>query len=603
MHPRRASCLRRALHAFVAVVLLASGSAGAALAANPYLDSVGNIDIDRLLAFGDSYTLLGRKARFMNWVELLRAEGDINRPRNCLVNGGLSGCAVGGATAATLQTNNLRAQVGRFLDARNSGRVTLGPRDLTVVYVGYNDIDDFPDLSRSKIDYTRQINRLINTGRVTQNGRHLFLVNVHDWGMNPNQASDRAFFRNRTIAWNRHVTDVALGRARVAVVDLFTTFDRVFADPGGFGLTNVTTPDPANSNSTALFDDVNHFGGRGQQIIKQVFEDYITRAGDWASSLTLGSAAIDRLGDDLERGLTFGLEELAGTRQLGLVAVPIGEMARSEGEGLREEDVARASFAQAHHPGGSRDGGVAFNYALSDGINFGVALSRYDDSADVRHESSSSTAAVASDAVTMYLTQELGGFDLRTRLGVSDDRHGRREHDDLLDATDRASYGGSTTELVQRVSYPVALGSGTLTPWLEVSRRAQKVDEFTIESPYISDVTYSAAEASETLAGIGLNARAEPIWLGDETNLRLFGAISYTQSLVREDYHLTISEAASEAKQRETIERGQLQRLGLNVGARLNVGDRLSIGADVGLTQDAELGARQQAMLRFNYRF
>jgi len=204
-------------------------------------------------------------------------------------------------------------------------------------------------------------------------------------------------------------------------------------------------------------------------------------------------------------------------------------------------------------------------------------IGSYEDRVASDLDRGSETTGVESDSVSVYLKRKLRGLDLRTRLTVSDHEHLKSEHDELIGATSRASFDGRTTELVQRAGYPVEVGGGAavLTPWLELTHRRQEIEEFTISNPYVSDVTYSGTEVGETLAGIGLDARVEPIALGETATLRLFGGLGYAQSLARDDHRLTIGEAAGlGADQVETIEREQLRRVTLSLGGE--VGVRLS---------------------------
>jgi phospholipase/lecithinase/hemolysin len=271
----------RALLASTAVsVLAASAPVGTARAESPYVRSgtVDDIEIDRMVSFGDSYSRLNRKIRFKNFVEQMRDEGDASS---------VQGFGVSGATAANIEVNGSRKSFRQQLNRwRNAGPV-FGDRHATVVYFGYNDIDKLTDLAQSRRDYSSDISTLVNNG-ATQGNRHIFLFQVHDWGKNPGQASNptcdsgsakscRQQLRERTQGWNSHVAAVANQRSNTIAVDLFTAFDRIIAEPGRYGLANVTTADSTRSNSRALFDDDNHFGGKGQDLIQQVFQHYLTR--------------------------------------------------------------------------------------------------------------------------------------------------------------------------------------------------------------------------------------------------------------------------------------------------------------------------------------
>ena len=119
----------------------------------------------------------------------------------------------------------------------------------------------------------------------------------------------------------------------------------------------------------------------------------------------------------------------------------------------------------------------------------------------------------------------------------------------------------------------------------------QEVDGFTMSNPYVSDVSYSAAEVGETEAAVGLDARSRPLALGDDASLVLSGGVSYTHSLARDDYEVQIREQEVDGfTQRETVERPELRQVGLNLGAQLGVGESLTLGAGLALTHDPAEG-------------
>jgi hypothetical protein len=98
---------------------------------NPYNGGggIGDVEIGKLTVFGDSYSALRRKS-FPNWAEQLRNEGDVAT---------IDGYARSGAIAATVGDNRFRNQYNLW----TSTSPTFGDNDLTVIYLGYNDIDDF----------------------------------------------------------------------------------------------------------------------------------------------------------------------------------------------------------------------------------------------------------------------------------------------------------------------------------------------------------------------------------------------------------------------------------------------------------------------------
>lgn len=626
-HRRRGPRLRITLLMDVRTLLASTALAltllqtAAPVAAAPYPmpdPGLNGVDINgfripRITSFGDSYSRLGRSVRHPttqrwvpvpNWAEQSVTDGHA---------GAVAGYAVSGATAANIavyngQVNSFAQQVNRWI---TNGR-QLGPTEATVVYLGANDvnaIDAFPtleSLQRSKNDYGAAMKRLISSG-ATSGDRRAFLFLMHDWGRNPAQNGDPGLvFRKRSQNWNNYVKYFAKGRANVVTVDLYTTFNNVFANPSAYGLGNVRTVDLDRSATTALFADPNHFGQKGQDIIEQVFLHYAARAWGWGTAASASSQVAARIGQDVNQGITAGLDSLPPEQRLGLNAFTVGEVEAGfeADDDAVDADPTRAGFAQAYHPDERPDGGLGVNYALSDGLALGVVFGRYTERVTSELERNSDAIGVSSDAVSLYLDQKAHGFAFRTRLTVADHEHSRSEHDGLIGVTSQGSFDGRTTELAQRAGRPLELHGVVVTPWLELAHRRQETDAYTVDNPYLSDVTYSATEAGETLGGIGLDARLEPLALGEAARLSLFGGVAYTHSLQRDAYELTISEAAGlGADQQETIERAQLRQLSLNVGARLDLGDRLAVNAGLGMVQDLDYGDEQEVSVRLSYRF
>jgi phospholipase/lecithinase/hemolysin len=555
------------------------------------------LEVDKLTLFGDSYTALGRTTRFLNWAEQLKAEGDVAT---------LASFAKSGATAATVGTNHFKKQFNAFAKTN----ATFDADDVTVVYLGYNDVNKkdiaaFADLSKSKADYTLYVNRLINKG-VNKNGAQLLLAAGHNWQRNPAQgATDTGPFKDRTLQWRSFVSGLANSKSNTVFVDLYTVFENIFDNPGAFGLTNITTANKQKSQTTFLYDDPNHFGRRGQELIKQVFEDHLTRATRVAQTLSVSDTTALQRQQDQDRGLAVNLAALAGEEeQLGLTAFPVGVAALAEtDEWVLSDNNAFAAFDEAYKPD-ARDGGVGFNYELGGGTRLGFVISSYEESVRDSQALSTSKGSVESDAVSFYAQSRLGALELGSRFVYSNDTHEHRLYDELVDQGSRASFGGSTLELSQRAGLPVRRQGMTITPWASLTYRSQEVDSFSMTNPYVSDVTYAVAPISETEAALGLDVASDPMALTDSTTLVVFGGLSYAHSLARDDYDVRVQEAAvSNYTQRETIERPELRTLGLNLGAQMVVGERLALGLGLGVTADPEEGMAEAARVSLNYRF
>jgi hypothetical protein len=312
-----------------------------------------------------------------------------------------------------------------------------------------------PDLTKSKSGYKFYVDKIISKG-ATGDERRMFLVMPHDWSRNPAQRveADPGVYRTRTKQWRNFIAGLANDRDRVVAVDLYTAFEKIFANPGRYGLTNITTADPTCAKTTALFHDDNHFGQRGQALIKQVFEHYLTRGWDWANTLSAGSAAASRLNQDIESGIVFNMTTLTAEERQGLTAFPVGLAALPDGASDTAVDVARAGFAEAYGPD-ERDGGVGLNYEFGD-TRLGFVVAHYDESRRVTRDASIATGTVASDSVSVYVDHELAsGLVLSSRFAYSDERHQQRVHDELVGEGERAGFDGSTTEVSQRLGYPL----------------------------------------------------------------------------------------------------------------------------------------------------
>src|SRR4051812_12571660 len=316
--PHQRGPMRSVLAAAVAALGIgtAAGPAGAFTVPNPYASGLTDADIDvsKLTAFGDSYTAAGRRS-FHNWAERLHFD-EINPATGRTEAATLADFAKSGAVAGVYAgvTNDFKHEVTRWLNTAP----TFGPKDLTVVYLGYNDIDGATDrtgadLSTAMGYYKAALKRVIGKGANTA-GRRVLLLMPHDWGRSPAYVGDpdsRTTYRQRTQVWDGLVAKTAQGfSANLVAVDLFTAMECVFDDPGAFGFTNVTDQRPAGANQAKYLYDTGtsglfHFAARGQQLIEQVVQYYLTRGWDRSNTDKAPSTARQQLVADLENGNVF----------------------------------------------------------------------------------------------------------------------------------------------------------------------------------------------------------------------------------------------------------------------------------------------------------
>jgi phospholipase/lecithinase/hemolysin len=311
---------RSSLAIAAGLIFVALGGTGALAAPfavpNPYATGPGDNDITvrRLTVFGDSYSKLKRKA-YRNWAEQLRYD-ETNPNSGLPLVRALAGFAVSGATAGTYpgSTNDFALQVTRWL----AKSPVFGARDLTVVYFGYNDLKlstdaSGGDLNGAMADYRAALQRIVSAG-AGGGSRRVLLVMPHDWGRSPRYVANGQWsvMRQRTEVWNGFLAGLAEQNSftRLVALDLFTAMECVFNQPGDFGLTDVTKPRPQGADPAKYLYDLNddiHFGPRGQALIRQVVQHYLTRGWDWSNTHKDPTAARQRLTADLEAGEVFGV--------------------------------------------------------------------------------------------------------------------------------------------------------------------------------------------------------------------------------------------------------------------------------------------------------
>ena len=227
------------------------------------LVATGAAEAGRLFVFGDSYSAPNRRP-FPNWAEQLLANGAIDELRDY---------AVSGATASSSSGKTFFRQISRW--RQDTPRFADG--DTTVIYFGYNDIDQFTSFTGSRSGYRSGLQALIDAG-ANAVGRRLILVVPHDWGSIPRHVSNaplRDQFRSKTITWNKFVRGLSDFAGKMVIIDVFRLIENVRRNPARFGFDNVTRADPARSATTALYDDDGHFGAHGQALIRSVIEPHL----------------------------------------------------------------------------------------------------------------------------------------------------------------------------------------------------------------------------------------------------------------------------------------------------------------------------------------
>ncbi len=576
--------------------------------ANPYASFASDTPnkLGTLHVFGDSYSDINSWTRTCGnggaiancvpkgqmWSERLVASAPGSALNSYARDGAsaLDGGVYGGAT------NDFKTQVDQF-----TAGASLGANDLTVVYMGYNDVNARSDQAPSIVDYQAQVQRLIDSG-ATGAERRLFLTLLHDFGATPHDAGNVK--TPRTLTMNQGIIDTVNGKANVVAVDMFTVFNRIAADPARYGLTNTTdVAGPGDDLDTFLYADDRHFSARGQELVAEVYNHYLTRGWDLANTLQGSAANQDQLNSDVDNRLA----ELAAldVGKTGFASFFVGddEAAALGGYDVEMGDPSRSGFAQLAQSDRA-NAGIGLNYAIDETTRMGVVMSRYGSDDSYEAGATATRLDTESDAVSLYVDTKLGRFDLRTKASYANDTHEKATFDAVVGESNSARHGGRTMSLAQTASTAVRVPNAWLQPWVNITYTQQEIDGYTISNPYVSDLTYSGDSFSDTVASLGLNATADRIALGSRAGLTFTGGFDYTRALQMEDYEVTIREAALKGlKQTETVERDGVDSFGLRLGSVLDMGESLSLSADYALTKQLGVATDHAITARFNYRF
>ncbi len=558
-------------------------------AANPFAlpdaANVTEVRVDTLHVFGDSNSVASRDG-IAGWPGYLKREGTAGN----VVNNAVSG-AFGGNDPS--DANNSFA---RQLD-REGGGATIDDRDLVAVAFGANDVEGVPAdrLDASIATFAANLDALRGRG-AANDGRRLFVTTLPDLDRTPG-------FGGRGLAddvrrWNDAVRGYANANANAntVAVDLYTVFERVFADPGRFGFTDVTDPAPSRADkldaaSGYLWADEQHLTQHGQDIIGQVFQHYLTRGWDWANALDAGAAAQARLEEDLDAGGVVAAS-LADDSGLGLVAVPLGDPAPAEGA-----DPSRAGFAAVQAP---EEGGAAFELRR-EGQTLGFAFGRYGGATASDKRLARQTTELDAEAFALYARQEVAGFDVTTRVTTTAQAFERRDLDEVVGGYGRTGYGGRASALGTRLTLPFWAGGVALRPWAELGWRRQAVEGYTLDDAYLGPVRYDAASVSEVLGGLGLGVALRPIDLGRGRTLTFGGDLGFERTFGRDDLKVRVSDAGGAGD--AVVPRDEATRAVLNLNGALHLSETFDLTTGLGLVGTDAAGTEAGVSLGGRLRF
>ncbi|QCB44824.1 GDSL-type esterase/lipase family protein [Hydrogenophaga sp. PAMC20947] len=571
--PVYAACTLSLVTLFLAGCASSSGSTGTtAAASNPFAKNgaANGVQVNVMRVYGDSYTDpdFTEPRGITNWAQALQANGTVEQSRIY---------AIGGATAASDQVRSFTQQIANW----QSTNTPVTERDLSVVYLGYNDIGRLgstDNLASAKAGYTDGISQLLASGAANGNNR-IFVTQITDWSRNPGVADST---QGQVNAWNSFVAGVANENPNIIAVDLQTVFDRVYADPGKFGFVNVTTEDKERTAIDSLYFDSLHYGSLGMELISRVYQHYLTRAWTWASTVSAGSDAAGQLNSDIDTGLLSFRQQQLGNYQPGFSLIPLGTE-RSDSAQRSSEGVVFAPFSDLNK---LREGprGLAFNFSpnQTDKANsaaYGIALTQGNASTLIASSEDRTSLRYSTRTASAYWMQPIDNFLVSTQLSQLNYDFSQHGSDDLISRQIDNNRSASGWSMESKLRYNWRSPSDSVfTPWAALTYQGTSLNPATLSTLYTTDVTFAGTRANELLAGIGLDVGFAPIQFSGGRKLQLGGGINHLQSLHRDSITVGMTEAGG-TQSTEIIQRAKISRTQLALNAKMDVSKRITFRA------------------------
>ena len=506
------------------------------------------VQINTLRAIGDSYTAEQNTVNFggKNWTRELAGLVPTTRLENY---------AFGGATAQ----NGHEYSLSRQIDRANSSNGAYANKDLTIIYLGYNDIGRFgkteASYAASRNDYRNGVDRLVASGAATDNNR-LFVTQIHDWSRNPGVDPNNSDAVNN---WNSFIAEMANSYPNVVAVDLFTVFSKVMENPGAFGFANVTIPNPDRAAIDHLFYDDQHFGNRGQELIARTYRHYLTRGWNWAHALNAGGAASNQLASDIQSGALNFNSGKSINQSIRLLPI-MGKDVNTAPAGLAFDMKTAPLFGQSFGRLGLAYGSTDKNTLPS--LDTGSYLN----------------TSVQSTATAIYWMQPSGGFFYTAQLTSNRHKFEQFGHDDILRNSIQNERSANTLGFESAVRYSFGLGQTTFTPWISLSQEQHVLNASTDRSLYTTDVSYRQSKVTDTYSGIGLDFELGKVPLSGGNSLFMGGGINHLRALQRDALRLQSSEAINGIVSTEVFERGFEPRTQLSLNADLVLKQQYQFG-------------------------
>jgi phospholipase/lecithinase/hemolysin len=600
-----------AIAAAMVAVLAGCSSTGSskskAAKSNPFEIKEGDTtrpQISTLRVFGDSYTDLDFTTNTIhstNWTTELNKQV----PANVLLN-----YAIGGSRAGSRSAKSLIGQLNAMVA---QGRQNYADSDLTIVYLGYNDINkngSSNNLVWAQEGYDEGVARLLDMG-AADDKRRLFLTQIHNWSRSPGVSANT---HGQVVFWNQYIAALANKHDNVIAVDLYTPFERIFTNPAAYGFTNVSTANSSRSAVDTLYHDQTHFGTRGQQIISRVYAHYLTRGWDWANTLSAGAESANQLNKDIDDGTLTLFNGKSKTVNGSWNLIALGNPGKAQSQpittvkatatNLNDRNLPRADFGQSKSPYGlALDFSAGGASSSGESARYGFAFSQATSGQKVTSYEDRNQNMLNGNASTFYWHQPTAaGFLVSTQLSRHNLEYTNSASDDILSRTVSNSGEGKIWSFETKLRRPMGNDQMLFTPWVSLSSMRQTMSAYDAQTLYTVDTRYQMNALTDTFAGVGFDVQSHPVLVGRGMELTLGGGLSHTTSLSRSDARVTMTEIGRNFTQSETLERERVERTRLGFNADLAVSRNFRLSATYA-THLQNVKGTQAVQFSANYSF
>ncbi|HZL28450.1 MAG TPA: SGNH/GDSL hydrolase family protein [Acidobacteriaceae bacterium] len=232
------------------------------------------------------------------WIDQLAAKLGVADPSPFLAPGGGTNYAIGSAMTGGANPQDMANQVGAFLTANLTGALAS---DLYTFWGGANDISNGQNPVTAADNIANEIEAVAAAG-----GKNVLWLNLPDLGDlpafsgNPGGAAAASLASQAfNLEWASKVAALDALGINVIGVDIDNLFNNIQADPGAFGLTDITSPcglTPGCNPNTSLYWDLEHPTTKGHSLVANLAFVDVSSVPEPSTFVLLGTSVIGLAG-------------------------------------------------------------------------------------------------------------------------------------------------------------------------------------------------------------------------------------------------------------------------------------------------------------------